>query len=420
MAPFGKIYSYPDNPRTTAILAVAKANKLELEQVHTEPAKGVSDDYRLLNKLGKVPTFQGADGYVLNECMAIAIYITSQNEKTTLLGKTKQDYASILRWMSFANTELLPQLGKWFRPLIGRDPYNKKNVEEGQKATELNVKVLEDHLLVNTYLVSERFTLADLFTASIISRGFQFFFDKEWRNAHPSLTRWFDTVRNQEIYSAVASKLDFIEKAIPNTPPKKEEKPKAEQAKKEQPKKQEKKKDVEDDDEEEEDKPAPKPKHPLEALPRATFVLDDWKRKYSNEETREVALPWFWENCKFDEYSIYAVDYKYNDELTMTFMTSNLIGGFFARLEGSRKYLFGATSVYGVTNDSIVKGAFVVRGQEAQPAFDVAPDVDSYDFRKLDPTSKEDRAFVDDMWSWDKPVEVGGKKYEWADGKVFK
>jgi elongation factor 1-gamma len=44
--------------------------------VHTEPAKGVSTDYLKLNKLGKVPTFEGADGYVLTECMAIAIYST--------------------------------------------------------------------------------------------------------------------------------------------------------------------------------------------------------------------------------------------------------------------------------------------------------------------------------------------------------
>ena len=104
----------------------------------------------------------------------------------------------------------------------------------------------------------------------------------------------------------------------------------------------------------------------------------------------------------------------------MTFMTSNLIGGFFNRLEGSRKYLFGCTSVFGQANDSIVKGAFLVRGQEAQPAFDVAPDVDSYEFTKLDPSKKEDREFVEDMWSWDKPIEVGGKSYEWADGKQFK
>ena len=104
----------------------------------------------------------------------------------------------------------------------------------------------------------------------------------------------------------------------------------------------------------------------------------------------------------------------------MTFMTSNLVGGFFTRLEASRKDLCGAAAVFGVTNDSIVQGAFVVRGQEALPAFDVAPDVDSYEFTKLDPTKSEDKEFVNDMWSWDKPIEVNGKSMEGADGKVFK
>ena len=245
--------------------------------------------------------------------------MTSQNEKTTLLGKTKQDYASILRWMSFANSEILPTLGGWFRPLVGRDPYNKKNIDESQKAALKAVDTLEQHLLTHTYLVSERLTLADLFTAGIISRGFQYFFDKKWRSENPNVSRWYETVYNQPIYSAVVDKLEFIETAIENKPPKKEAAPK-----KEQPKKQEKK--AEPKEAEEEDKPAPKPKHPLGELPRATFDLDEWKRQYSNQETREVALPWFWENMNFEEYSVWKVDYKYNDELTMTFMTANLIG----------------------------------------------------------------------------------------------
>lgn len=340
----------------------------------------------------------------------ICCTVTSQNEKTTLLGKTKQDYASILRWMSFANTEVLTALGGWFRPLIGRDPYNKKSVEDAQKATAKAVGALEDHFLVNTYLVGERLTLADLFAAGIISRGFQYFFDKEWRSNNPNVTRWFETVTNQSIYSDVAEKLEFIEKAIPNVAPKKEAAPKAEK-----PKEAPKPKAAEA---EEEAAPAPKPKHPLEALGRPTFVLDELKRKYSNEETREVALPWFWENANFEEYSLWRMDYKYNDELTMTFMTSNLIGGFFTRLEASRKYIFGAASVYGSSNDSIVRGAFLVRGQEALPAFDVAPDVESYEFTKLDPKNPEDKKFVEDMWAWDAPIQPEGK--EWADGKVFK
>ena len=227
--------------------------------------------------------------------------------------------------MSFANSEVLPPLSGWFRPLIGRDPFNKKMVEDSQKACLKAVGVLEQHLLVNTFLVGERITLADLFTTSIISRGFEFFFDKKWRAEYPNVTRWYETIYNQPIYSAVANKLNFIDQAIPNQPPKKEkeEKPKKEQAPKATPKP--KAKEV-DEEEEEEDKPPPKPKHPLEALPKPTLVLDDWKRKYSNEETREVALPWFWENFNPEDYSLWRVDYKYNDELTMTFMTSNLIG----------------------------------------------------------------------------------------------
>ncbi|EGP90132.1 unnamed protein product [Zymoseptoria tritici ST99CH_1A5] len=414
---FGKIYSYEGNPRTTAILAVAKANGLDIELVNENPADGLSADYLKINPLAQIPTFEGQDGYILTESVAIAIYLTSQNEKTTLLGKTKQDYASILKWMSFGTSQFLPGLGAWFRPLIGREPYNKKNIDDAIAKTNKNVDLLEKHLTANTYLVAERLTLADLYVAGIAARGFQYVFDKEWRNTHPATARWYDTIANQDIWTAVAGKVAYIDKAIPNTPPKKEEKPK--EAKKQAAAKP--KAVAAGNDEEEDDVPAqPKAKHPLEALPKATFVLDDWKRKYSNEETREVALPWFWENCKFDEYSIYRVDYKYNDELTMTFMTSNLIGGFFTRLEASRKYLFGAASVYGVTNDSVVRGAFVVRGQEALPAFDVAPDFESYEFTKLDPTKKEDREFVDDMWAWDKPIDVSGKSYEWADGKVFK
>ena len=65
-----------DNPRTTSLLAVANANNIKLDLVKTIPHEniGVDDDYKLLNKLGKIPTFVGSDGYVLTECIAIAIY----------------------------------------------------------------------------------------------------------------------------------------------------------------------------------------------------------------------------------------------------------------------------------------------------------------------------------------------------------
>ncbi|KAL2025136.1 hypothetical protein VTK56DRAFT_138 [Thermocarpiscus australiensis] len=410
---FGKLYTYAGNSRSTAIRAVAKANNLELEEVEVDTTNP-TEEFLKVNPLHKVPAFLGSDGFVLTECIAIAIYVTSQNEKTTLLGKTKQDYASILRWMSFFNSEVLPKLGGWFRPLVGKDPYNKKAVEESQKATLETISVVETHLRNNTYLVGERITLADLFATGIIARGFEFFFDKEWRQKYPNVSRWYETVYNQPIYSAVAPKFSLLDiPKLTNVPPKKPEQPKKEAPKKEAPK-------PKPAAEEEEAAPAePKPKHPLELLPKATFPLDEWKRQYSNVDTPE-ALKWFWEHVNFEEYSLWKVAYKYNDELTMTFMSNNLIGGFNNRLEASRKYLFGCASVYGTNNDSVIEGAFVIRGQDYLPVFDVAPDYESYTFTKLDPNNPEDRAYVEAQWSWDKPVIVNGKEYPHAAGKVFK
>lgn len=183
--------------------------------------------------------------------------------------------------------------------------------------------MLELHFTTHTFLVGERITLADLLLGSQISRGFQFVLDAPWRDAHPATTRWYETLTNQPIWKAVVEKPIMIEEAVKYTPPKKEKAPKAEAA----PKAAAAKKPAKEEEDDDEPKPeAPKAKHPLEALPKPTLILDDWKRKYSNEETREVALPWFWEQYKPDEYSLWRVDYKYNDELTMTFMSNNLVG----------------------------------------------------------------------------------------------
>ncbi|KAA8643246.1 hypothetical protein EYZ11_008504 [Aspergillus tanneri] len=405
---FGKLYGLPDNPRTIAILVAAKANDVDLELVKTEAdvsaAFNQSAEFTKINPLGKIPAFEGANGYTLTEAIAIAVYVTSQNEKTTLLGKTKQDYASILRWLSYANSELIPRFGAWYRPLLGKEPYNKKSVEDASKAALKNLSVLNTHLTANTYLVGERITLADIFAAAILTRAFATVLDKTYRSENPAVTRWYQTILNQPAFKAVVEKPILADEVIKYTPPKKEEKPK---------------KETTSSPAAEEEAPK-KAKHPLEALGKPTLVLDDWKRCYSNEDTRPTALPWFWQNFKADEYSLWRVDYKYDSELKLTFMANNLIGGFHARLEGSRKYLFGAQSVYGTNYDCVIRGVFMVRGQESTPAFEVAPDWESYDFEKLDPSKEEDRKLVEDMWAWDTPVTVNGKEYPWTDGHVFK
>ena len=57
-----------------AILAVAKANGLELEVIERTPEKQFPAEYVKVNPLNRVPSFVGSDGYILTECIAIAVY----------------------------------------------------------------------------------------------------------------------------------------------------------------------------------------------------------------------------------------------------------------------------------------------------------------------------------------------------------
>ena len=94
-------------------------------------------------------------------------------------------------------------------------------------------------------------------------------------------------------------------------------------------------------------------------------------------------------------------------------MSSNLITGFFNRLEASRKYLFGSVGVLGTNNNSVISGVFILRGQDYKPVVDVAPDWESYDYKRVDLENVDDKAFFEAALAWD--LEIGDKK--WADGK---
>ncbi|NXV39721.1 EF1G factor, partial [Rissa tridactyla] len=61
--------------------------------------------------------------------------------------------------------------------------------------------------------------------------------------------------------------------------------------------------------------------------PRSPFVLDEFKRKYSNEDTLTVALPHFWEHFDPEGWSLWYAEYRFPEELTQTFMSCNLITG---------------------------------------------------------------------------------------------
>lgn len=84
------------------------------------------------------------------------------------------------------------------------------------------------------------------------------------------------------------------------------------------------------------------------------------------------------------------------------------------RLEGSRKYLFGSVGVLGESNNSLVSGVFICRGNDIKPVVEVAPDYESYNYKAINFEDKADKEFFEAALAWD--LEIDGKK--WADGKA--
>ena len=68
-----------------------------------------------------------------------------------------------------------------------------------------------------------------------------------------------------------------------------------------------------------------KAKDPFAHLPKSTFVLGEFKHKYSNEDTLLVVLSYFGEHFDKDGWSLWYSEYCFLEELTQTFMNCNPI-----------------------------------------------------------------------------------------------
>lgn len=106
---------------------------------------------------------------------------------------------------------------------------------------------------------------------------------------HPKLIHIFDNGNIQ--YTETQPPPKVPAKETKQKEPKAESSPKAAKAPKAP-----KAKEPEADEDEEELVPAEvKAKNPLDDLPKSAFNLEEWKRQYSNSDTRKEALPWFYE-----------------------------------------------------------------------------------------------------------------------------
>ncbi|KAI7904422.1 uncharacterized protein BX663DRAFT_504993 [Cokeromyces recurvatus] len=407
MSPIGTIKSYPNNPRVAKAQIAAAYNGLDINVEEFDLSTQRTPEFYAKFPMGKVPVFESAE-VNLFESSAIAYYAAALKEDSPILGKNAVEKALIFQWVLFSENEITSNTSNWMLPLRGIIPYMKPNVDAAANNLKRALAALDKILLTKTYLVGHQVTLADIAVVTALVNSYVFLLDKAARAEFKNVTRYFKTVSAQPLFKKYLGEITLCETPLKYNPPKKEKKPAA--TKEETPKKEKKEAAAKEDAEE--PKPAPKPKSKLDLLPPSPFILDAWKREYSNNDTKD-AIKWFWEHFDPEGYSIWKVDYKYNDELTLTFMSNNLIGGFYARLERAHKYAFASMIVRGENNKNTISGYFVIRGQEVPFEIYDAADYESYNFQKIEPSQYEEKKEeIYKYFAWDFE--------DCVDGKVFK
>ncbi|XP_013395930.1 LOW QUALITY PROTEIN: elongation factor 1-gamma-like [Lingula anatina] len=420
----GTLYTYPENFRAQKILIAAKYSGTQVTVANDFKLGESNKNEAFLKKfpLGKVPAYEAKNGDCVFESNAIAYYVANE----ALRGASPSDAAFVQQWINFADSEILPAACTWVFPCMGLMQYNKQNTERAKEDIKKALGVLNTVLRTRTFLVGERVSLADIVVACDLLMLYKMVLDPAFRQPYQNTNRWFTTLVNQPEFKAVLGSVVLCEKMAQFDAKKFAElsgggkdkggkKEKKEQQPKQQPKKE--KPPAKEKDEEEE--PAPKErKDPFADLPKGTFDIEEFKRVYSNNDTATVALPYFWKNFDKEAFSIWHCEYNYPQDLKLTFMSINLIRGFFQRLDRLRKHGFASVILFGESNNSTISGVWVWRGQGL--AFDLSPDLqvdyDSYSWKKLDPDSEETKKMVKEYFECE--GEFGGKKV--CDYKIFK
>jgi elongation factor 1-gamma len=416
-----KIYSFPNNPRVNKALVAAKYVGVEIET----PAFNFGEDNKTSeflkkNPLGKVPVLDAPEGPVW-ESNAIARYVARKGDGK-LLGANAYEQALVDQWIDFASGELDLPARAWLYPIWGLAPNNPEITKRAQGDVRKALETLNKHFSTRTWAVGERVTLADIVLSAHLYTLYTTVLDPGFRKAFTHLNRWFLTALNQPEFKAVYGEVKLAEKmaqapkaAAPAEQPKKEQ-PKKEQPKKEQPKKEPEAASIEDEIEAAE-KAEKKQPNPLDLLPPTKLDLDSWKRMYSNNDTRTVALPWFWENFDKEGWSLWFADYKYNDELEKLFKTNNFVGGWLQRLDKLRKYGFGSVLIFGEEPNLSISSAWLFRGHEVPKEMTDCDDYELYNWRKVDTENPTDKALFEDLLAWNGKFD--GRSF-FDQGKVFK
>jgi glutathione S-transferase len=158
-------------------------------------------DYIALNPNSLVPVIED-DDYVLWESNVIVRYLCAKHSPGQMYPADLRERFDAERWMDWQQTTLNPASRAGFWQLIRTPPEQRNDavIADSNAAVEAHMATLDTHLAQRSFMVGERFTVADIPIACEVHRWFSL---PQQRQSRPHIERWYDNMRARQASKGV-------------------------------------------------------------------------------------------------------------------------------------------------------------------------------------------------------------------------
>ncbi|MDP1953140.1 MAG: glutathione S-transferase [Polaromonas sp.] len=186
-----KIWGRMSSINVKKVVWTAQELALDFQRTEAGGLFGVvkTPDYMALNPNSLVPVIED-DGYVLWESNVVVRYLCAKHSAGQMYPTDIHERFDAERWMDWQQTTLNPASRAGFWQLVRTPPAQRNDalVAESNAAVEALMATLDAHLAQRSFMVGERFTVADIPLACEVHRWFGL---PQTRQSRPHIERWY-------------------------------------------------------------------------------------------------------------------------------------------------------------------------------------------------------------------------------------
>jgi len=189
-----KIWGRMSSINVKKVVWTAQELALDIQRTEAGGLFGVvkTPEYMALNPNSLVPVIEDED-YVLWESNVIVRYLAARHSSGQMYPTELRERFDAERWMDWQQTTLNPASRPGFWQLVRTPPEQRDAalLDESNAAVEALMAMLDAHLARRSFMVGERFTVADIPVACEVHRWFGL---PQARQSRPHVERWYDSL----------------------------------------------------------------------------------------------------------------------------------------------------------------------------------------------------------------------------------